>query len=164
MSPSPPRPALALVVVTQSLLGAMFLSGVGVIALLPSFSATLATDYPEYAALRAPLLAVTIALTVLALLALALVALLVQRIRRGTMLTRSSLLWVDGIVTLLACALVLVIVGVVAIGRGQAGSPFVALSSVAAMIALGALACITLVLRSLLRHAILMRTELDEVV
>jgi hypothetical protein len=159
-----PRPSLALVIVTQSLLGALFLVGIGAVALLPGFSANIAASLPEYADLRAPLLTLAIAITVLALASLAMVALLVHRMHRGTMLTRSSLLWVDVIVSALACAVVLVLIGFVVISNGQAGSPFLALIQTMVCFALIALACITLVLRSLLRHAILMRTELDEVV
>lgn len=159
-----PRPSLGLVIVTQSLLGALFLAGIGTIVLLPGFSAIVAASLPEYADLRAPLLALAIAITALALVCLAMVALLVHRIHRGSVLARSSVLWVDVIVVTLACAAVLVIIGFFVISNGQAGSPFLALIQAMGCLTLIALACITLVLRSLLRHAILMRTELDEVV
>lgn len=159
-----PRPSLGLVIVTQAFLGSLFLVGLGAIALLPSFSATVASSLPEYAGLRDPLLAVAMAFTILSLVALAMVALLVHRVYSGTMLTRPSLLWVDVIVTTLACAAVLIIIGFVAVSNGQAGSPFLALIQAMACLTLIALACITLVLRSLLRSAILLRTELDEVV
>lgn len=164
MDYSIPRPSVALVAVTQSLLGALFLIGIGAIALLPGFAAGVAASLPEYAELRAPLLALAIAITVLALISLAMIALLVQRIHRGTMLTRPSLLWVDVIVASLVCAVALVVVGFVVISNGQAGSPFLMLIQVMACLTFVVLACITLVLRSLLRQAILMRAELDEVV
>lgn len=64
----------------------------------------------------------------------------------------------------LACAVVLMVIGFVVIDDGQAGSPFLALVQAMVCLTLIALACITLVLRSLLRHAILIRAELDEVV
>ncbi len=159
-----PRPALPLVIVTQSLLGALFLVGIGAMALLPAFSANVAATLPEYADLRQPLLALAIAITMLALISLAMIALLVSRVHRGSVLARTSLLWVDVIVATLTCAVVLVIIGFIVISHGQAGSPFLALIQAMACLTLIALACITLVLRSLLRHAILMRTELDEVV
>ena len=158
------QPAPALVVVTQSLLGVLFLVGVAAIVILPGFSAEVAVDLPEYAALRTPLLVLSIAITVVALIALALASLLVHRIHRGTVLAHSSLFWVDMIVVALACGVVLVIASFIAISRAQAGSPFIALIQVTICFALMALACITLVLRSLLRRAILMRSELDEVV
>jgi len=159
-----PRPSLALVIVTQLLLGALFVVGVGAVVLLPGFSASVAASLPEYADLRTPLLALAITITVLALISLAMIALLVQRIYRGTVLARASLLWVDVIVVTLACAVLVVITGFVVISNGQAGSPFLALMQTTACLMLVLLACITLVLRSLLRHAILMRAELDEVV
>lgn len=159
-----PRPPLPLVVATEALLGILFLVGLGAIALLPSFSANVATSVPEYADLRDPLLAVAIALTILGLVALAVVAMLVHRIYSGTALTRPSLLWVDALVVTAGCAVVLIVTGVVVISNGQAGSPFLALIHLMAVLALSAIACITLVLRSLLRSAIVMRAELDEVV
>lgn len=159
-----PRPSLGLVIITHVFLGILFLAGLAAIALLPGFSANVATSLPEYAEVRDPLLAITIALTILGLVALAMVALLVHRIYTGTMLTRSSLLWVDVIVTVLACAVLLDIAAFIAISNAQAGSPFIALAQTMACLALAAVACITLVLRSLLRNAIVIRSELDEVV
>lgn len=159
-----PRPPLALVIATEALLGILFLVGLGAIAVLPSFSADVATSLPEYAELRDPLLAIAITLTILGLIALAMVALLVQRIYSGTMLTRPSLLWVDVLVTTAGCAVALIVTGFVVISNGQAGSPFLFLIQVMACLTLIAVACITLVLRSLLRSAIAMRAELDEVV
>lgn len=149
---------------TQVLLGTLFAVGIAAIALLPGFSANVSDSVPEYADLRDPLLAIAVSFTVLGLVVLAMVALLVHRIRSGTVLTRPSLLWVDVIVATLVCAVVLIIIGFVVISNGQAGNPFLALLQAMAALTLLALACITLVLRSLLRGAILMRTELDEVV
>ncbi len=82
-----PRPSLGLVITTQVFLGTLFLAGLTAIApLLPGFSSNVPTSLPEYAELRDPLLAITIALTILGLIALAMVALLVHRIYTGTML------------------------------------------------------------------------------
>lgn len=159
-----PRPSLGLVISTQVFLGILFLAGLAAVTLLPGFSSDVATSLPEYAELRDPLLAITIALTILGLSALAMVAFLVYRIYAGTMLTRPSLLCVDVIVAVLACAVLLDITGFVAISNAQAGSPFIALVQIMACLALVTLACIMLVLRSLLKNAIVMRTELDEVV
>lgn len=159
-----PRPPLPLVITTESLLGILFLAGLGTVVLLPAVSTTVAASVPEYAQLRTPLLVIAIAIMVLGLIALVVIALLVQRIHRGTMLTRSSLLGVDLLVATFACAVVLDIAAFVVISNGQAGSPFLALAHVLGFLTLIAAACITLVLRSLLRSAILMRSELDEVV
>jgi hypothetical protein len=159
-----PRPSLALVLVTQFLLGTLFLVGIGALALLPGFSASVAMSLPEYAHLQSPLLALAIAFTVLGLIALVMVALLVLRIHHGTVLTHPSLLWVDVIVVTLACAAVLTIASFVVMSNEHAGNPFIALIQATACLTLTATACITLVLRSLLRNAILIRSELDEVV
>lgn len=159
-----PRPPIALVLATEVLLGILFTVGLVAIALLPSFSADAAVTLPEYADLQVPLLTLAIVFTALGLLALAVIALLVLRIHRGTMLERASLRWVDGLVATLGAAVVVIIVGFVVISEGQAGSPFLALVQVMACLTLVALAGITLVLRSLLSGAIVLRAELDEVV
>ena len=158
------RPPRALVISTEVLLGVLSLVGLGAIVLLPGVSASVADSLPEYADLRGPLLALAIAFTFLGLVALAMVALLVQRIYRETVLEQRSVMWVDVLVGTLVCAAALIVVGFVVISNGQAGSPFLALIQVMACLGLVALACITLVLRSLLKSAIAMRTELDEVV
>lgn len=164
MEPNTPRPSTPLVIVTQALLGALFLVGIGAIALLPGFAASAAVALPEYADLRAPLLGLAIALALLALVALVSVALLIRRIHRATILTRTSLLRVDVLTATFAGAIAVFITGFVVISNGQAGSPLLALILTTATLATIVLECITLVLRSLLRHAILLRTELDEVV
>jgi Protein of unknown function (DUF2975) len=158
------RPSLALVLFTQLLLAALILVGVGTVVFLPGFSANVAASLPEYADLRTPLLALALAFTVLALISLAMIALLVHRIYSGNVLARTSVLWVDVIVASLACAVAVVIIGFFVISDGQAGSPFLALAQAVVCLTLVVLACIMLVLRSLLQHAILMRAELDEVV
>ncbi|MGI9822090.1 DUF2975 domain-containing protein [Agromyces sp. Marseille-Q5079] len=159
-----PRPSRSLIIFTQSLLGALFLVGVGALVLLPGISAEVAASLPEYADLRDPLLALAIAFIALALVALAMISLLVHRIYRGTVLARTSLLWVDVLVTSLACAVVLVITSFVVISNGQAGSPLLGLIQVIVVLVLVVLGCVTLVLRSLLRRAMLMRAELEEVI
>lgn len=159
-----PRPSPALVVATEALLGIMFLVGVGAIVFLPGLSADLATSFPEYASLRAPLLVIAITFAVLGLIAVTMVALLVLRISNGTVLARRSLVWVDVLIVSIGCAVALIAVGFVAVSNGQAGSPAVAFTQALTSLTLIAVACITLVLRSLLRDAMTMRAELDGVV
>lgn len=159
-----PRPPLALVIATDALLGVIFFVGAGAIVLLPKLAADAAASVPEYASLRGVLLAIAIAFTALGLIAIVLVVFLVHRIYNGTVLARRSILWVDMLVTTTGCAAVLVITGFVVVSNGQAGSPVIALSQVLACLILIAIACITLILRSLLRNAIAMQAELDEVV
>jgi hypothetical protein len=159
-----PRPSLPLIVATQALLVLLLLVGIGVELLLPGLAAGAAASLPEYAELRSPLLGIAIGFCVLIQLAIIAALVLVQRIYSGRILVRASLLWVDIIVLALGLAVVPVLIGFVVISEGQAGSPFLLLVQVTTILTLTAIACITLVLRSLLRHAIVLRAELDEVV
>jgi len=159
-----PRPNLALAVVTQALLGAMVVVGVSALVFLPVVSGRVATSVPEYADLRPPLLVISMSITALGLVVLAMVSLLVWRVWRGTILRRSSLRWADVIVASLFGGAALVVAMFVVVSNGQAGSPFVGLVQVGVCLVLTVLACVMLVLRSLLRQAILISDELDEVV
>lgn len=159
-----PRPPVSLVVAAQALVGVLFAVGFGAAALLPVFSAAVAEDFPEYAALRAPLLVIGIVFMALGLIALGSIALLVQRIYKGAMLVNSSLIWVDLLVGTLVGAAVTVVAASVVISNGQAGSPFLLIIEAMVVLALMAIAGVTAVLRSLLRSAIDMRAELEEVV
>lgn len=164
MNPLPPRPSLALIVATEVLLGALFVVGLAAMFLLPSMAGALSEDFPEYAHLRGTLLAIAMIFTTLGLVAVGIVALLVHRIYRGTVLTGRSILWVDTLVATIAGAVVTVAIGFVVVSNGQAGSPIIALTQTLTGLALIAVACVTLVLRSLLRNAITMHAELDKVV
>jgi hypothetical protein len=80
------------------------------------------------------------------------------------MLSKQSVIWVDALVAILVCAALQLVSVAAVISGGQAGSPFLALILAMGILALLTIAGITLVLRSLLRSAIAMRAELDEVV
>jgi Protein of unknown function (DUF3036). len=159
-----PRPSTGLAIVTHVLLALLLVVGLGAIVALPSISASVAESFPEYAGLRAPLLTVSLALAGLGLVVIALVSLLVHRVWRGSVLSRSSVRWVDLIVVALALAIVLIVVGFVLISAAHAGSPFVALVAVMGLLGFATLTSIMLVLRSLLRRATLLSEELDVVV
>lgn len=164
MIPHISRPPLAFVIVAQILLGAIFLVGLATILLLIPVSTRMGENLPEFNSLVVPLLSICVGFIVAALIAVGMVSLLVTRIYRGTILDYSSLLRVDIIITAFACGAVLVVIGFFVVSDAQAGFPLLALAMLAACLVLLALASITVVLRSLLRHAIVMRTELDEVV
>ncbi|MFE6966326.1 DUF2975 domain-containing protein [Agromyces sp. NPDC057679] len=149
-----PRLSLAVVVVTQSLIAVGFLGGAGFVIVAPGLSAAVAASLPEFAALREPLLATTIAFTVLGLIVLTMVALLVQRVHRGTVMARTSLRCIEVIVAASVGAIVVVVVGSVVIGNAQAGSPILALLQAAAVLALVVLARLALIFRSRLRRAL----------
>lgn len=159
-----PRPPRSLVVTTEALVGILFVVGFGAATMLPVISAAVAEELPEYASLRVPLVVAGIAFLTLGLLALGSVASLVHRIHRGSMLVSSSLVWVDLLVGTLVGAAAVVVAASVVISNGQAGSPFLLIVEVMAVLALMAIAGVMLVLRSLLRSAIQMRAELEEVV
>ncbi len=164
MHPHFPRPPLAIVIVTQLLLGGLFVIGLMAILLLPVASEKAACGLPEYAGLRVPLLSLAIAFVSLALLTIAMIALLIARVRRGTILTRVSILWVDIVIACLIAGAAVMIASVAVILAAQAGTPLLGVIQIPAILALAALAGVSLVLRSLLRHAISLRAELDEVV
>lgn len=159
-----PHPPRILVIATEALVGVLFAVGFGVAVMLPVVSTAVAAELPEYADLRVPLLVAGFAFLTLGLLALGSVALLVHRIHRGSMLVSSSLVWVDLLAGALAASAVVVVAASAVISNGEAGSPFLLIIEVMAVLALMAIAGVTLVLRSLLRSAIDMRAELEEVV
>lgn len=159
-----PRPPLSLIVATEALLGVMFVVGLGAVSLLPGFATALGAEFPEFAGLRGPLLALGITFMVVGLIALAMLALLVCRIYTGSVLERRSLLWVDVLVGAFVFAAVLIVVGFVVISIGQAGSLFLAIIQVLTCLSFVVVACVTLVLRTLLNSAIGMRAELAAVV
>lgn len=159
-----PRPPLSLIVATEALLGVMFVVGLGAVCLLPGFATALGAEFPEFAGLRGPLLALGITFMVVGLIALAMLALLVCRIYTGSVLERRSLVWVDVLVGAFVFAAVLIVVGFVVISIGQAGSLFLAIIQVLTCLSFVVVAGVTLVLRTLLNSAIGMRAELAAVV
>lgn len=159
-----PRPGFALVAVTQVLLALLFLVGAGAVSVLPAISLRMAESFPEYEPIRVRLLVIGIAFAVLGLAAVAVVSLLVNRVRRGTVLRRSSVRLVNVLVGTLLGAVALVVAGSVVVSIGQAGSPPLMIVTILTFLTLATLASITLVLRSLLRRATMLSDELDEVV
>ena len=152
-----PRPSLAHLVIIEACLGALFLVGIGAFVALPGVALRLAGHLPEYADLRGPLLALSLALTAVGLVVLAVVALLVHRLHAETMVARSSLVWMDALVISIACAVALIAWSFLMVSFAQAGTPALALAQVMTSIALITVACITLRWRSRLRHAISVR-------
>ena len=87
---------------------------------------------------------------------------LVSLVRGNRIFERRSLLWVD--VLWIAVTLCALITGGIMINRFQSGQGGIVLILTLFGLALLALALVLLVVRSLLRRAILLRSELDEVV
>ena len=155
-----PPPSLAATVVTLMALGLLAaVIFVGGIALFP-VSDSLARENPEFADLQTPLLTLALAICVCAETVLAATALLVGYIHQDRIFDRAAARAVD----------LLVITVIVATVLTASLLPFIpGPPPLALLIFGGVLVGITLVLvlsvlRSLLRRAVLMRVELDEVV
>jgi hypothetical protein len=123
-------------------------------------AASLAAEHPEFAHLRGPLTAAAIAFGLCLEAVLAITALLVGAIRHGRIFDRWALRLVDALVGALAAATVVV----AAVLPALPGPPALALAVIGATITGVAVVLVVLVLRSLLRRAVSMRLELDEVV
>lgn len=121
---------------------------------------SLTSQYPEFAHLQAPLLAAAVAFGLCLEVVLAVTALLIGAIRSGRIFERWALRLVDALVVALATATVVV----AAVLPAVPGPPALALAVLGATITGTAVVLVVLVLRSLLRHAVSMRLELDEVV
>jgi hypothetical protein len=87
---------------------------------------------------------------------------LVSLVRWNRIFERRSLLWLD--VLWIAVTLCALLTGGILINRAQSGQGGIVVILLLLGLALLALAFVLLVLRSLLRRAILLRSELDEVV
>jgi hypothetical protein len=118
---------------------------------------SLADQYPEFAHLRGPLVAAAIAFLEVVL---AITALLIGAIRHGRIFDRWALTLVDALVGALTVATVVVAVVLPMVP----GPPALGLAVFGATITGVAVVLVVLVLRALLRQAVSMRLELDEVV
>ncbi|GHF10397.1 DUF2975 domain-containing protein [Pseudolysinimonas yzui] len=159
-----PRPWLPLVVATFVALGVLFASigllQYGLIALSDYYVRTL----PEYSDLQPPLLALLLGGGMCFQVAIVATAILVGRVRTGRILQQSAMRWVDLMVAAITVAGLVTVTLVILLRIADALPPGIMLVLVVGGVALAVLDLLLLVLRSLLRRAILLRTELDEVV
>lgn len=154
------RPSPAVTIATWTALGLLaVIILVGGILLFP-VSASLARDNPEFAGLRIPLLALALAIGVCAEAVLAATALLVGYIHQDRIFDRAAARAVDLLVLTVLVATVLT----ASLLPFIPGPPPLALVTVGGVVVGVALTLVLSVLRSLLRRAVLMRVELDEVV
>lgn len=155
-----PRPSFTATVVTWMALGLLgtIVLGVG-IALFP-VSDSLARDNPEFADLQMPLLALAMAICVCAGTVLVATAMLVGYIRMDRIFDRAAARMVDLLVVTVIVATVLTATMLSFIP----GPPALALLIIGSVLVGITLFLVLSVLRSLLRRAVLMRVELDEVV
>ncbi|MFC5931167.1 DUF2975 domain-containing protein [Cryobacterium melibiosiphilum] len=154
------RPSPALTVGSWTALGLLaVVILVGGILLFP-VSASVARDNPEFADLRTPLLGLALAIVVCAETVLAVTALLVGYILQDRIFDRAAARAVDLLVLTVLVATVLT----AALLPFIPGPPPLALLILGGVLVGIALTLVLSVLRSLLRRAVLMRVELDEVV
>jgi len=159
-----PRPWLPFVVATYVALGILFAGLVAVQYGLVGLSQYYRETVPQYADFQAPLLVVTLGFCLLVELGVVATAVLVARVRSGRILEARSLRWVDALIGSVTVAGLLVAVFAVLVRVVDGVPPGAMLFIVIGGIALLVLDLLLLVLRSLLRGAIVMRAELDEVV
>ena len=160
MTTSIPRPSRTATVVTWIALGLLGVVILGVsIALFP-VSDSLARDNPEFAGLQIPLLALALATCVCAGTVLVATAMLVGYIRMDRIFDRAAARMVDLLVVTVVVATVLTATMLIFIP----GPPALALLIIGSVLVGITLFLVLSVLRSLLRRAVLMRVELDEVV
>ena len=155
-----PRFSNAMTIATWMALGAVAVVVVVCAMLLFPVSASLARDNPEFADLQTVLLALALAIGVCAEAVLAATALLVGYIHQDRIFDRAAARAVD----LLVLTVIIATVLTACLLPFIPGPPPLALLIFGGVLLGVAVSLVLSVLRSLLRRAILMRVELDEVV
>ncbi|MGV8859152.1 DUF2975 domain-containing protein [Rhodoglobus sp.] len=154
------RPSLGAAIATWIALGVLAVAvAASCIALMP-LSRIAATEYPEFEDLRIPLLTLGLAFGFCVEVILASTAVLVGFIRQDHIFNPDA-------ARLVNLLIVSVVVATITAGATLAfipGPPLLALAVVASVLVGVTLFFVLLVLKSLLKRAVLMRTELDEVV
>jgi hypothetical protein len=141
-------------------LGALVIAVIlGEIAVVVS-AQQMAVEYPEFASLQSPLVTAVIAFGLCVEVVLIVTAVLVGFIRDERIFRPAALKLVD--VLVVAILVASVIVGLVLLS--VPGPPALALALLGGILAGATFTFVLLVLRSLLRRAVFMRVELDEVV
>ena len=159
-----PRPWLPIVVATYVALGILFL-GVCVVQYgLFVLAGYYAQQLPGYLEWQLPILIPALAFGVCVQVGVVATAVLVARVRSGRILEPSALRWVDALVGAVTVAGLLTVVLAIVFRLADALPPGIMLLLVLGGVGLLVLDLLLLVLRSLLRRAIILRAELDEVV
>lgn len=155
----------SLIGVTKALIVLLFAALVGCQTLLvPMIAAGLARTAPEFSELQAPGILLVAALLASGQVILVCVWRLLTFVFHDTVFAPQSFRWVDAIIASLVVAGVIVVVGMTVISDAQAGSPFLALMGMLALITLAGLALVVFVMRGLLVQATSLRQEMAEVV
>ena len=130
---------------------------VGQVWIVPAMAEDAASTAPEFAGLRVP----GIVLTVLLLVC---VWRLLSLVDRDEIFQPRAFGWVNAIIIAVLAAVVLVIAGMILIDRAQAGSPFVLICGILAIIVGLGIALVVVVLKELLRQAAQLEQDMSEVV
>lgn len=155
----------SLIGVTKALIVLLFAALVGCQTLLvPMIAAGLARTAPEFSELQIPGILLVAALLASGQVILVCVWRLLTFVFHDTVFAPQSFRWVDAIIASLVVAGVIVVVGMTVISDAQAGSPFLALTGMLALITLAGLALVVFVMRGLLVQATSLRQEMAEVV
>jgi len=123
------------------------------VVFVPINATSFALAAPEFAALEVPGIIMVDALLLCGQVVLICVWALLSRVAREDIFDATALLWVDVIITSIVAAGVLVIAGLVLLSLASAGSPFLALMGVIAVICAAGLALLVVVMRGLLKQA-----------
>ena len=159
-----PRPWLPIVIGAYVALGILFV-GVAVVQYgLFVLSGYYAEQLPQYEVLRTPMFALMAAGGVCVQAGVVATAVLVARVRAGTILEPRAVRWVDVLVGAVTLAGLITVALVVILRIVDALPPGAMLLLVLGGVGLLVLDLLLLVLRSLLHRAIILRAELDEVV
>lgn len=159
-----PRPWLPVVVATYVALGILFV-GVAVVQYgLFALAGYYAEELPGQVRWQLPILLPALAFGVCVQVGVVATAVLVARVRSGRILEPSAVRGVDVLVGAVTVAGLLTVVLAIVFRLADALPPGIMLLLVLGGIGLLVLDLLLLVLRSLLRRAIILRAELDEVV
>jgi len=160
MIPSTQTTSIIMTTVTRIALGALMVAVLlGEVSIVAS-AELMATEYPEFAALEGPLIAAAMAFGLCVETMLIVTAVLVGYIRHERIFRPAALRLVD---VLIAAALAsTVIVGLVLVAIP--GPPALAMALLSGILVGATFSLVLTVLRTLLRQAMSMRVELDEVV
>jgi hypothetical protein len=157
---TPPRLTGLITTLAWVALGLLALTVLAGGILLFPIAESSARAFPEFAHLQAPLLVAAVAFVVCIEAMLGTTAMLVGCIRNDSIFGATALRLVDVLAGLLIVATVIL----AAVIPSLPGPPLLTLVSLASVLAGATFVLVLLVLRSLLRRAVSMRFELDEVV
>lgn len=134
------------------------------IVAIPAIAASMAGQYPEFAGLQYPALALSIALILCVQLTFACVWKLLSLVRRDTIFSRAAFRYVDAILVLIVIATIIAVAAVIMLVAAKAGPGSLLLLGCFGVVIGAGLALLVLVMRGLLEKALRLEQDLSEVV